>query len=49
MDGTQKLKNKVVLVTGGTSGIGLAGARLFIAQAAKADITVKSPSKRFGA
>lgn len=38
-----KLENKVVLVTGGTTGIGLAAARLFAAEGAKVTVTGSNP------
>ncbi|MDI1435840.1 MULTISPECIES: SDR family oxidoreductase [Polyangium] len=38
-----KLQNKVVLVTGGTTGIGLAAARLFAAEGAKVTVTGSNP------
>ena len=40
---TKKLQNKIVLITGGTSGIGLATAQLFIAQGAEVIVTGRSP------
>ena len=38
----KKLENKIAVVTGGTSGIGLATAKELIAQGAKVVINVKS-------
>lgn len=38
-----KLTNKVVLITGGTTGIGLAAARLFAAEGAKVTVTGSNP------
>ncbi len=38
-----KLANKVVLITGGTTGIGLAAARLFAAEGAKVTVTGANP------
>lgn len=38
-----KLENKVVVVTGGTTGIGLAAARLFAAEGAKVTVTGSNP------
>ncbi|MEI9936072.1 MAG: SDR family oxidoreductase [Pseudomonadota bacterium] len=38
-----KLTNKVVLVTGGTTGIGLAAAKLFAAEGAKVTVTGSNP------
>lgn len=38
-----KLENKVVIVTGGTTGIGLAAARLFAAEGAKVTVTGTNP------
>jgi len=40
---TKKLQNKIVLITGGTSGIGLATAQLFVAQGAEVIVTGRSP------
>lgn len=39
----KKLTNKVVLVTGGTTGIGLAAVRLFAAEGAKVTVTGTNP------
>ena len=39
---SKKLENKIAVVTGGTSGIGLATAKELIAQGAKVAITGKS-------
>lgn len=41
-DMSKKLENKIAVVTGGTSGIGLATAKELIAQGAKVVITGKS-------
>jgi NAD(P)-dependent dehydrogenase (short-subunit alcohol dehydrogenase family) len=41
---TQKLKGKTALVTGGTTGIGLATARLFHAEGARVIVTGKNPA-----
>ncbi len=41
---TKKLQNKIVLITGGTSGIGLATAQLFIEQGAEVIVTGRTPS-----
>jgi NAD(P)-dependent dehydrogenase (short-subunit alcohol dehydrogenase family) len=38
-----KLENKVVLITGGTTGIGLAAARLFAAEGGKVTVTGSNP------
>jgi len=38
-----KLSNKIVLITGGTTGIGLAAARLFAAEGAKVTVTGSNP------
>jgi NAD(P)-dependent dehydrogenase (short-subunit alcohol dehydrogenase family) len=38
-----KLENKVVVITGGTTGIGLAAARLFAAEGAKVTVTGSNP------
>ena len=40
---TKKLQDKIVLITGGTSGIGLATAQLFVEQGAKVIVTGRSP------
>jgi NAD(P)-dependent dehydrogenase (short-subunit alcohol dehydrogenase family) len=40
---TQKLQNKIALITGGTSGMGLATAKLFVAQGAQVIVTGRSP------
>jgi NAD(P)-dependent dehydrogenase (short-subunit alcohol dehydrogenase family) len=40
---TQKLQNKVALITGGNSGMGLATAKLFVAQGARVIVTGRSP------
>jgi NAD(P)-dependent dehydrogenase (short-subunit alcohol dehydrogenase family) len=39
----KKLENKVAVITGGTTGIGLAAARLFASEGAKVIVTGKSP------
>ncbi len=41
---TRKLQNKIVLITGGTSGIGLATAQLFIEQGAEVIVTGRTPA-----
>ena len=41
---TQKLKGKTALVTGGTTGIGLATARLYHAEGARVIVTGKNPA-----
>ncbi len=41
---TKKLQNKIVLITGGTSGIGLATAQLFIEQGAEVIVTGRTPA-----
>ncbi len=41
-----KLNNKVAVVTGGSSGIGLATARRFIADGARVVITGRDPPTR---
>jgi NAD(P)-dependent dehydrogenase (short-subunit alcohol dehydrogenase family) len=41
---TKKLQDKIVLITGGTSGIGLATAQLFAAQGAEVIVTGRSPA-----
>jgi NAD(P)-dependent dehydrogenase (short-subunit alcohol dehydrogenase family) len=46
---TQKLKGKAALVTGGTTGIGLATARLFHAEGARVIVTGKNPATLDGA
>jgi NAD(P)-dependent dehydrogenase (short-subunit alcohol dehydrogenase family) len=40
-----KLKNKTALITGGTSGIGLATARLFVAEGAQVAITGRDQTR----
>ncbi len=40
-----KLKNKTALITGGTSGIGLATARLFVAEGARLAITGRDQTR----
>ena len=40
-----KLKNKTALITGGTSGIGLATARLFVAEGAQLAITERDQTR----
>ncbi len=39
----KKLENKVVIITGGTSGIGMAAARLFASEGAKVTVTGSNP------
>ena len=42
---TQKLEEKIALVTGGTSGIGLATAKRFVAEGAKVVVTGRRPAE----